>query len=496
MDRRYTLGKKIKMNIQTTRLSTIMNRLFVLFAITAIGAVAATNLNFLDADKANVVNSQTPVTPGITVSSPANDTYSQSTIDVTATLPDKAPENYHMFWYVDNGSWNWMGDTGSVNKVKKATIDVSGWKWHLPSTDYTISLVAVDLATGQRTYASVPIHVTADPRPASAAASAAAAQHKAAADAAEAKAKEQAAAQAGAATTQKAAPVTASPAISSNLYVNPVNNASQTAATSSDPTAKRILSRIGSTPSAAWFGGWNGNITADASALAGAAAAQGQTPVMVAYNIPGRDCNSYSAGGAASVGAYQAWIKNFAAGIGTRSAIVILEPDALAQITCLPVADQTARYQLLNFAISTLKANAGTRVYLDAGHAKWIAAGDMSNRLKAGGIAGADGFSLNVSNFATTQENQAYGRTVSGQTGGKHFVIDTSRNGNGSNGEWCNPVGRALGQAPTSQTGDSLTDYYLWIKTPGESDGSCNGAPAAGVWWPSYAVTLGINAGW
>ncbi len=90
----------------------------------------------------------------------------------------------------------------------------------------------------------------------------------------------------------------------------------------------------------------------------------------------------------------------------------------------------------------------------------------------------------------TTSDETVYGANVSQLLGGKHFVVDTSRNGNGSNGEWCNPTGRAIGQTPTNQTGNALVDALLWVKTPGESDGTCNGGPSAGVWWPDYALSL------
>jgi endoglucanase len=69
-------------------------------------------------------------------------------------------------------------------------------------------------------------------------------------------------------------------------------------------------------------------------------------------------------------------------------------------------------------------------------------------------------------------------------------VIDTSRNGNGPGDDWCNPGGRAAGQRPTTDTGDPLVDAFLWIKRAGESDGPCNGGPAAGTFWPQYAVGL------
>ena len=80
---------------------------------------------------------------------------------------------------------------------------------------------------------------------------------------------------------------------------------------------------------------------------------------------------------------------------------------------------------------------------------------------------------------------------ISRRLGSAHFVIDTSRNGRGPKGvEWCNPPGRALGTRPTTATGSPLIDAYLWIKVPGESDGTCRNGPPAGRWWPRYALGL------
>ena len=58
---------------------------------------------------------------------------------------------------------------------------------------------------------------------------------------------------------------------------------------------------------------------------------------------------------------------------------------------------------------------------------------------------------------------------------------------------------------PTTDTGNALVDAYLWVKVPGESDGSCNRGvsgsttdpewggtvdPAAGAWFPQQALQL------
>ncbi len=78
-------------------------------------------------------------------------------------------------------------------------------------------------------------------------------------------------------------------------------------------------------------------------------------------------------------------------------------------------------------------------------------------------------------------------------------MIDTSRNGAGpAGGElyWCNPTGRALGTPPTTATAGAHADAYLWIKRPGESDGSCGrGEPQAGTFVSQYAIDLARNAG-
>jgi endoglucanase len=254
-----------------------------------------------------------------------------------------------------------------------------------------------------------------------------------------------------------------------------------------------LIDKIGNYPQARWFGSWNWDVRSDVNAYVSAAVAASSVPVLVAYNIPNRDCGGYSAGGSSSADAYRAWIRAVADGINGRKTMVILEPDALALNTCLSETDKWTRYGLLKEAAATLKAK-GARVYLDAGHANWIGDADMAARLNNAGIAQADGFSLNVSNFMSTDQSVDYGNRISAATGWKHFVVDTGRNARGGTGEWCNPWGRGLGQRPTSLTGKPLVDAYLWIKRPGESDGRCNGGPDAGVWWLDYALDLARNA--
>jgi endoglucanase len=262
----------------------------------------------------------------------------------------------------------------------------------------------------------------------------------------------------------------------------------------SRPADASLMERIAGQPIAQWIGGWTGDVRSHVRSIVARATSEGSVPVFVAYNIPHRDCGGYSASGAqATAAGYRSWIRDVASGVsgGGGRAVVVLEPDAVAQMTCLPAAGQEERLALLREAVQLLKG-AGAAVYLDAGHARWVAPAEMAARLKRAAIDHADGFALNVSNFIGTAANVAYGDAVSARVGGKHYVIDTSRNGMGGpgDGQWCNPGGQALGQVPTTRTGHRLVDAYLWIKYPGESDGPCNGGPSAGVWWPEYALGL------
>lgn len=304
--------------------------------------------------------------------------------------------------------------------------------------------------------------------------------------------------------TADAATYAPSPFAGRTLFVDPASNAARDAQllASTDPAAAAALAKIAGHSQADWFGDWNplDRVRADVAARVDQITAAGAYPVLVAYDIPKRDCSSYSAGGATSPDAYRSWIRAFKAGIGTRKAAVVLEPDALAQLGCLTAADQTTRLALLKDATSVLAAGGNVAVYLDAGNAGWIPPATMADRLSKAGVASARGFSLNVSGYGWTADQVAYGRQISPRIGWKRFVVDTSRNGlgpaTGISEPWCNAPDRALGSAPTAATGDVIVDAFLWVKRPGESDGSCRGGPTAGTWWRDYAVGLAQRASW
>ncbi len=270
----------------------------------------------------------------------------------------------------------------------------------------------------------------------------------------------------------------------------------QALASGTPPADIQALRVLADQPTSSWFGDWvpADRVTGEVSRLVGDATSRGEYPVLVAYAIPGRDCDQQSAGGAASADAYRSWMLAFASGIGDRSAAVVLEPDALSQLECLSDAQRSERTTLLAFAVDTLAAYPAVSVYLDAGHSSWIPAQEMAGRLRTAGIDQARGFALNVSNFGTTAEETQYGDELSALVDDKPFVVDTSRNGNGrwdGDESWCNPPGRAVGASPLSPVDDPRVDALLWIKTPGASDGACRpGEPPAGTFWPEYAVGL------
>ncbi len=284
-----------------------------------------------------------------------------------------------------------------------------------------------------------------------------------------------------------------------SLYTDSTNEATQFANANPTYTDVSYIARAGQVPVAQWFGDWNSNVQSDADAYVSAAASAGEVPVLVLYNIPLRDCGGYSTGGATSLSAYTQWVRQVAAGIGNRTAVIILEPDALGALDCLPTAaQQQERYQSISQGVTILKSLPQTFVYIDAGTPVWQSVATMKSRLNSANIASADGFSLNVSYFASNSANAAYGDELSSAVGNKHFVIDTSRNGTDHpvSGAICNPSFASFGTIPTTDTGNSRIDAFLWIKIPWESDGPCNGSPGPGVVYWSYAIQLAKNAGW
>ena len=220
-----------------------------------------------------------------------------------------------------------------------------------------------------------------------------------------------------------------------------------------------------------------------------------QLPILVIYNIPNRDIGQYSKGGAKSDERYLDFIQTFSEGVGDTSPIIIYEPDSLPHSTLLPPEQQEHRLSLMKRGMDILTNNCGGIIYTDVGHSNWLDYRVVVDLLNEVNNPHTRGFSVNVCNYRTTEESLKWGRKICKGRPNDHFIIDTSRNGNGDyNSEWCNPPNRALGIPPTTQTDYHLCDAYLWVKLPGESDGKCNGGPKAGKWWPEQAEELVRNS--
>jgi endoglucanase len=307
----------------------------------------------------------------------------------------------------------------------------------------------------------------------------------------------------GSATSSPAALPAGNPFASLPLYVYPGTWAAKAVEMlqASSPEEAALARKIAEHPAAEWFSYPYEQIAAQVDSYVSAAAGAGALPVLVPYHLPNRDCGLYSAGGAEDPQAYRDWAAAFVAAIGDRPAVVVLEPDSLPQLdTCLSPPDQEQRLELTRSFAQALSALPSTAVYLDAGHSSWVPAEVMAQRLLQAGIAEVRGFSLNVSNYQRDEDLVRYGHDLIARLGiDTHFVIDSSRNGNGpATGpeSWCNPTGRALGRAPTADTQDPALDAYLWVKRPGESDGECAGGPAPGLWFPERAYELARNSTW
>ncbi|HWD69386.1 MAG TPA: glycoside hydrolase family 6 protein [Solirubrobacteraceae bacterium] len=404
---------------------------------------------------------------------------------------------------------------------------------------------------------------------------------------------------------------------------------------SDDFTDAALIAKMELVPSAVWLDGetqaeaargTTGELRANRDvarqvrqALVGAGLER-SVPVFVAYNIPGRDCSQYSAGGAPSDAAYDAWIDSIRGALGDAQAVVILEPDALANLpgycgagynASFPDITNTTRLADVAYGVQTLENDPNISVYLDGGHSAWQAVGNIAQVLVAADVQQAQGVFFDVSNYQYATNNAFYGTWVSSciaygtqvedetqstalsyapsltaadnsasgafascpnqywnggpannwsgtamspygvwsETNGNaalstagidsryasmlgtavpatHFVIDTSRDGQGPNdmqayaappyeqpanvisslqgGNWCNPPGSGLGTQPTADTGaiansldaylaadTPLLDAYLWVKTPGQSDGQCDIAGGVRAWQDYTAAGAG-----
>ena len=177
--------------------------------------------------------------------------------------------------------------------------------------------------------------------------------------------------------------------------------------------AARVTAMAG-VPTAVWFTeGTPSEVGTYATEIVNAANLDGSVPVLVAYDVPGRDCGSYSAGGAATGAAYKSWIDAIVDALGQTTAVVIVEPDGLSLLPSdCGQPDTYDRESLISYAAHAFLADANALVYIDAGNSNWNTVGLAAARLVDVGVADVAGFALNVSNFQYTDNSTMYGTWV------------------------------------------------------------------------------------
>ncbi len=218
------------------------------------------------------------------------------------------------------------------------------------------------------------------------------------------------------------------------------------------------------TPQAVWFtGGTPKSVLQDVRNTVLRAADKGTVPVLVAYNIPGRDCSQYSAGGAATGDAYKAWIDAFVTGLGNEKAVILLEPDGLALLpTDCGQPDTYDRVSLINYAAHALLSDPNAAVYLDAGHSAWHNVADIASRLVSGGVQDVQGFFLNPSNFQFTANQVQYGTWIS-ECITYATVVSPGNYGACPNQYWNGgPLPAKIAQLLGEWTGVALSSYGEW----------------------------------
>ncbi|OUM60879.1 glycoside hydrolase family 6 protein, partial [Piromyces sp. E2] len=299
------------------------------------------------------------------------------------------------------------------------------------------------------------------------------------------------------------------------------------------PELQAKAEKVKDVPTAVWLA-WDGAPAEVEGHLV--AAGSSQTVVFLLYMIPTRDCNSLaSAGGASDLNKYIGYVDNISNTIRSHpetNVVMVVEPDTLGNLVtgtseaCKNV--HTLHKNALSYAINVFGAMDNVSVYLDAAHGMWLSeyadetAAVIREILDNAPNGKIRGFSTNVSNFQPIYTEYEYYLKLTASLEalgitGMHFILDTGRNGAdvyesfGKTKTWCNFIGTGLGERPKANPDASmpLIDAYMWLKTPGEADGSAVGdradpvcaredslqlAPDAGSWFHDYFVQLLENA--
>jgi endoglucanase len=191
--------------------------------------------------------------------------------------------------------------------------------------------------------------------------------------------------------------------------------------------------------------------------------------------------------------------------VGNRPAVWLLEIDGVGLSGCVAKHGALRAWEAaLRYEVDKVGSLPHAVAYVEGGYSDLHSAAYIARVLRAVDVGRIQGFWTNDTHLNWTIDEITRDQQISKLTGGAHFVINTSDNGNGpkrnphpstqGTEDECNPPGRALGPQPTTDTGIAGADAFLWSHVPGISSGTCRGGPPGGTFWPAKALGLAARA--
>jgi endoglucanase len=271
---------------------------------------------------------------------------------------------------------------------------------------------------------------------------------------------------------------------------------------------QRLIGKIAFNPQFRWFGPWDlkyGSMGVAVRQYLRRVACSGTIAQIATFLTEGEACHArYQGGGPRADRVFRRNIKSLAEGVGNHRVVIAYEPDSLGTVGCLARSRRKARLNNLRYGVDVLSRVPNATVYIEGEAPDWEGARTIARKLRYVGIHKVRGFMLNATHQVGNKANLRFGARISRMTGGKHFIVNTSDNGNGPmyrrvNGKrkpvWCNPRNSALGTPATTATGHPKADGFFWINRPGTSHGGCNGGPTpTGRWWEDRALAMARRA--
>ncbi|KAF2733486.1 cellobiohydrolase-like protein II precursor [Polyplosphaeria fusca] len=283
----------------------------------------------------------------------------------------------------------------------------------------------------------------------------------------------------------------------------------------------------------------------------------GTIGMYVIYDLPGRDCAAKASNGELAVGDIATYKSEYIDPIvaifkkypNTAIALVI-EPDSLPNLVTnsdkQACKDSASGYREgVAYAFKSLNLP-NIAMYVDAGHGGWLGwndnlkpgAKELADVYKKAGspkqvrgyatnVAGWNAWDLSPGEFSKATDAQwnkaqnekqyvaLFSPALKSAGMPSQAIVDTGRNAvtglRKEWGDWCNVNGAGFGVRPSSTTGDTNTDAFVWVKPGGESDGTSDTgatrydsycgkddafkpAPEAGTWNQAYFEMLVKNA--